>query len=240
MKILCTICARGGSKGVPGKNLRMIAGKPLLAHTIELAVGFDLFDAVVFSSDCTKLMQIASNYGADVFFQREKHLASDEAGKIPVIQDAHRRSCKYFNSSFDIHFDLDCTSPLRNNSDITNAFKLFTDSNSDLTVSGTPSRKSPYFNIVERDENSWIKLVKQTERQVVARQEAPQCFDLNASFYIWKQKALLECDQLFLPRTTLYEMPAYRSIDIDDELDMFVVEQILEGKWDDWKTNYEL
>ena len=240
MTILCTICARGGSKGVIGKNSRLVAGKPLIAHTIDLAVKCDLFDHVVFSSDCLKLMNIAKEHGASVFFKRDSSLASDTAAKIPVIQDAHLRSTDYFNKSFRVHFDLDCTSPLRNNSDLINAFKLFSDSNSDLTLSGTPSRKSPYFNIVERDENRWIKLVKQTERQVVSRQEAPECFDLNASFYIWKQKALLECDQLFLPRTTLYEMPAYRSIDIDDELDMFVVEQILEGKWDDWKTNYKL
>ena len=72
MKVLCTICARGGSKVFTGKNLRLVAGKPLLAHTIELAVQFDLFDAVVFSSDCSDLMEVARSYGANVFFQREK------------------------------------------------------------------------------------------------------------------------------------------------------------------------
>ena len=237
MKVLCTICARGGSKGVPRKNLRMIAGKPLIAHTIELAVRFGLFDEVVFSSDCEELMDVAKSYGASVFFKREDRLASDSAGKIPVIQDAHRRSCKYFKTNFDIHFDLDCTSPLRLESDLVEAFDLFTQTDSDLTVSGAYSRKSPYFNMVEMNEKGWVKLIKQTPDKIVARQQSPRCYDLNASFYIWKKSALLKSEQLFLPRTTLYEMPIHRSIDIDDNFDLFIVEQVLEGKWADWMQN---
>jgi len=239
LKILCTICARGGSKGIHKKNLRTIAGKPLLAHTIELAVRFKLFDAVVFSSDCPELMKLAIDYGASVFFRRDHDLSSDRAGKIAVIQDAHRRSCEYFKTSFDVHFDLDCTSPLRNESDLTNAYKLFKDTDSDLTVTGSQSRKSPYFNMVEINDDGWATLSKEPQHEVVARQKSPRCFDLNASIYIWKRKALLESNQLFLPKTTLYEMPAYRSIDIDEELDMFIVEQILEGKWENWKSGFD-
>ena len=234
MKVLCTICARGGSKGIHKKNLRTIAGKPLIAHTIELAVRFKLFDAVVFSSDCSDLMEVARTYGANVFFKREKSLSSDNAGKIPVIQDAHRRSCEYFQTSFDVHFDLDCTSPLRIEHDLINAFNLFTKTDSDLTISGTKSRKSPYFNIVEVEEDGWVKLSKKSNNNIVSRQQAPQCFDLNASFYIWKKSALLESTELILPRTTIYEMPPERSIDIDDSLDLFMVEQILSGRWADW------
>ena len=153
MKVLCTICARGGSKGIHKKNLRRIAGKLLIAHTIELAARLKLFDAVVFSSDCSDLMEVARTYGANVFFKRDKSISSDNAGKIPVIQDVYRRSCEYFKTSFDVHFDLDCTSPLRIENDLINAFNLFTKTDSDLTISGTKSRKSPYFNIVEVEED---------------------------------------------------------------------------------------
>ena len=144
MTILCTICARGGSKGVTGKNSRLVAGKPLIAHTIDLAVKCDLFDHVVFSSDCPKLMNIAKEHGASVFFKRDSSLASDTAAKIPVIQDAHLRSTDYFNKSFRVHFDLDATSPLRTEGDLLNAYELFLSTDSDLTVSGMRARHSPF------------------------------------------------------------------------------------------------
>ena len=89
--------------------------------------------------------------------------------------------------------------------------------------------------MVEINDDGWATLSKKPQKVVVARQKALKCFDLNASIYIWKRQALLECNELFLPKTTLYEMPACRSVDIDEELDMFVVEQILEGKWENWK-----
>tara|TARA_Y100000589_G_scaffold332062_1_gene388944 strand:+ start:1732 stop:2451 length:720 start_codon:yes stop_codon:yes gene_type:complete len=239
MSILCTICARGGSKGVLAKNSRIVAGKPLIAHTIELAVNCSLFDHVVFSSDCSILMEIASQYGASVFFKRESSLASDHAAKIPVIQDAHLRSSAYFKKPFDVHFDLDATSPLRTNEDLFKAYELFLSTDSDLTVSGMAARHSPYFDMVEENSDGWIQLVKPTEEQVVSRQNSPRCFELNASLYIWKSEALLSGQELFVPKTSLYEMSPEKSIEIDTEFDLFMVEQILLGKWDDWRTKDE-
>lgn len=239
MSILCTICARGGSKGVVGKNGRLVAGKPLLAHTIDLAVQCDLFDHVVFSSDCPKLMNIAKKHGASVFFKRDSSLASDTAAKIPVIQDAHLRSKDYFNKTFSVHFDLDATSPLRTTEDLLSAYKLFSTTGSDLTVSGMKARHSPYFDMVEKNNDGWVQLIKMPEEQVFSRQKSPLCYELNASFYIWKSEALMSGQQLFLPKTTLYEMSPEKSIEIDTEFDLFIVEQILLGKWDSWRGQNE-
>lgn len=228
--ILCTICARGGSKGVKNKNIRPLLSKPLIAYTIEQAKNSQLFKHVVVSTDSDAIADVAVKYGAEVFFKREAHLSSDEAGKLDVIRDAFMRSEKFFNTKFDYLVDLDATSPLRNISDIKESLAQFVNNDNDNLITAAPARRSPYFNLVEIAENGKVILSKKPEKPILSRQTSPKCFDMNASIYIWKRKIILEEKALFLEKTGLFVMPEERSLDIDSELDFEIVEFLMNKK----------
>lgn len=228
--ILCTICVRGGSKGLKNKNIKLLNGKPLIAYTIEQAKASNLFSHIVVSTDSDDIIQVAKEYGADVFFKRTKELSDDKAGKVKAIQDAFIRSEKHFNTKFDYLFDLDATSPLRIVSDLHHSFKQFLKNDNDILQTAMPSRKSPYFNLVELDKNEHLYLSKKLEKPVLRRQDSPKCYDLNASIYIWKREAILKYDTVFVENCGLYIMPEERSIDIDNELDFQFAEFIMKRK----------
>jgi len=227
MKILCSICARAGSKGVKNKNIREIAGKPLIAWTIEQAKESNLFDHVVISSDSDKIIELAKEYGAEVFFKRDQFLSSDQAGKLDVIKDLLLKSEKFYDKKFDYIIDLDVTSPLRDVEDIINSFNYFLETDSDNLITASLSRRSPYFNMVEVVDGK-VRLVK--EGKFLRRQDVPKTYDMNASIYIWKRESLLNHKTIFLDKTALYIMPEERSIDIDSELDYKIVEILLKEK----------
>ena len=153
MKILCTICGRGGSKGVKNKNLIKINGKPLLYYSIKQAIKSKLFDEIVISTDSLKIQKIAKKYGASSWFLREKKLSTDKAAKLPVIRDSLIKSEKYFGKVFDYVVDLDVSSPLRNIQDIRVAFQKCLKKNYDNMFSVFISKKNPYFNMVEIIDN---------------------------------------------------------------------------------------
>ncbi len=225
--ILCTICARGGSKGVKNKNIKELNGKPLIAYTIEQAKASQLFEHIVVSTDSDDIADIAKQFGAEVFFKRSKQLASDTAGKLDVIRDAFMRSEEYYNKQFDYLIDLDATAPLRSVDDIINAFNQFKANGNDNLITAMPSRRSPYFNLVEQDKNGKVYLSKTLDSTIVRRQDAPKSYDMNASIYIWKRDVILNNNSIFLENTGLYVMPEERSIDIDTPLDYKFVEFIM-------------
>lgn len=226
-KVLCTICARGGSKGVKNKNIKEINGKPLIAYTIEQAKDSGLFEHIVISTDSDEIADIAKEYGAEVFFKRSVEMASDTAGKLDVIRDAFMRSEEYYNKQFDYLIDLDATAPLRDIDDIIDSFNQFLENNNDNLITAMPSRRSPYFNLVEVDSVGKVSLSKQLDNSIVRRQDAPKSYDMNASIYIWKRDSILNEKLLFLENTGLYVMPEERSIDIDTELDYKFVEFLM-------------
>ena len=226
-KILCTICARGGSKGVKNKNIKELYGKPLIAYTIEQAKATGLFEHIVISTDSDDIADIAKKYGAEVFFKRSAEMASDTAGKLDVIRDAFIRSEAYYNKQFDYLIDLDATAPLRNIEDIINSFNQFKNDNNDNLITAMPSRRSPYFNLVEQDKSGKVYLSKKLDSAIVRRQDAPKSYDMNASIYVWKRDTILNEKALFLESTGLYVMPEERSIDIDTELDYKFVEFLM-------------
>jgi len=225
-RYLCTICARGGSKGVPGKNIRNIAGKPLIAHTIDVAKETGLFDVIAVSSDSQEILDIAKEYGATLLVLRPAELAQDSSGKLPVIQHAAQEAIKQ-EGAFDILVDLDVTSPLRNKQDILNAIELLKATDATNVITGSEARRSPYFNLVEDHEAPFVKLSKSLENSIVRRQASPNCYDMNASIYVWPIKEFANEPYMFTKRTALYEMPVSRSWDIDEPLDFEIVEFLL-------------
>lgn len=226
MKSIVTICARGGSKGVKGKNVRTIAGHPLIVHTLRQAKTSGLFHSFAVSSDSEQILDYARAEGF-IAIKRPDDMAGDQAAKLPVIRHCVEAAEELAGIKFDFCLDLDCTSPLRNIDDIAAVMELVKRSEVPNVITAMPARRSPYFNMVELGEHGEIRLAKKLEKPVVRRQDAPQCFDMNASIYAWKREILMNENTLFLNGTALHVMPEERSIDIDSELDFDIVEMLL-------------
>ena len=228
MKRLCTLCARGGSKGVKNKNVRVLGGKPLIAHSILQARDSGLFDAIAVSSDDADILEAAREWGADHLVERPAELATDSAAKMPAIRHCVKTVMDLTGTDFDTFVDLDATAPLRIAKDIEGAVALLENSDADNVITGTPARRSPYFNLVECDSRGRVHLSKPSEQAVVRRQDCPPCYDLNASIYVWHRAALFaDYETVIGANTLLFEMPEERSVDIDSELDFQFVAFLL-------------
>ena len=227
MSRLCTICARGGSKGVPGKNLQELLGKPLIAHTVDQARRSALFAAVAVSSDSEQILEAARRAGADILVRRPDELASDSAPKLPAIRHCVESAERELGRQFPVFADLDATSPLRLPEDIAGAVRLLEERGVSSVITGAPARRSPYFNLVELDARGVAHLSKEPDRPIERRQDAPRCFDMNASIYVWRREAFFRHPAVFYDDTLLFEMPEDRSIDIDSHLDFDVVRMLM-------------
>ena len=226
MKILCTICARAGSKGVANKNLRLINNKPLIVYSIEQAIATKLFDQIVVSSDSKEIREVALANGATFCVDRPAELATDTAPKLPAIKHCVENAEGKFGQ-FEVIIDLDATAPLRESSDIIGALELLQSAQADNVITGTPAHRSPYFNLVETDVNGIVSLSKPPANVVARRQDSPQCFDMNASIYVWRRQALFANENLFTGNTRLFVMPRERSLDIDSQADFEMVEWMM-------------
>ena len=222
MNILCTICARKGSKGIKGKNLLKIKNKSLIFYTIDQAQKIKSINDIVISTDLKLSPKELKKRRLKVFFKREKKLSNDKVGKVPVIRDALKRAEKYYNKQYEIIIDLDVTSPLRSLTDIKNAISKFINSKSNNLITLCESRKNPYFNMVEIIKKV-PNLVINSRKTIRRRQDAPKIYDMNASIYLWKRKFLMKSDNLFSKKTMYYLMPVNRSIDIDNINDFKLV-----------------
>lgn len=226
MKII-TICARGGSVGVPGKNVRPLLGKPLISWTIDQAFASGLSPRVVVSTDSPEIADVARAYGAEVPFVRPSNLATADAPKLPVL--LHLVNWLEANGEkVDTLIDLDPTSPLRHVKDI-HACVALLDDQTDLVITGYESDKNPYFNMVENHPDGYAGLVCKPSKEVFGRQHAPRVYAMNASIYVWRRSALT-ASLWSSPRVRLYQMPRERSIDIDHPLDFDLVEMIMKRR----------
>ena len=187
MSILCIICARKGSKEIKNKALKLVKKKPLIYFTIKQALRSKIFDEVVVSTDSAKIQKVAKSFGAKSWFLRPKSLSKDNSSKLLAIKHALQESEFFFKKKFDICFDLDLTSPLRNLDDIKKALKKFKKGNFNNLFSVTEAKKNPYFNMVEKNKNTY-SLSKKSKKNIFSRQKTPKVFELNASIYIFSRK----------------------------------------------------
>lgn len=227
MRRLCTVCARGGSKGITSKNIRQLLDKPLIAYSLEQARNCGLFEMIAVSSDSSAILDAARRYGADLLVERPLELATDTAAKVPAIRHCVETAERHAGMRFDVLVDLDATSPLRLPEDIVGAVNLLEERKISNVITAAPARRSPYFNLVELGSDGIVRLSKPLPRQVHRRQDAPPAYDMNASIYVWRRDALFEDPSVFRPDTALYVMPEDRSVDIDSELDFRIVELLL-------------
>ena len=224
---ICTICARGGSKGVPNKNIRPLFGKPLIVHSIEQARASGLFATLAVSSDSPEILETARRAGVEHLVKRPDAMASDSAAKLPAIQHCVKSVEEKTGRRFEIMVDLDATAPLRTREDIAGAVALQERGGCSNVITGCPAHRSPYFNLVEATPAGFVRLSK-PGTGIARRQDSPACYDCNASIYVWPRATFFASDSVLMPETKLFEMPAERSLDIDTELDFALVEFLMQ------------
>ncbi len=227
MSRICTICARGGSKGVPGKNTALLEDLPVIAHSIVQARHSELFEGIALSSDSDEILSVGEEYGVDWLIERPAEMATDTAGKLPAIRHCLLAAEEKAGKIFDVLVDLDATSPLRLIEDILGAVEMQESTGVTNVITGSPSRRSPYFNLVEEDSEGRVQVSKKLDSPVLRRQDAPACFDMNASIYVWRRDTFVEDPQVFYGDTKIFVMPEDRSFDIDHPLDFEIVKLIL-------------
>lgn len=238
MKILVTIAARGGSKGVKNKNIRELCGKPLIAYTIEQALKWGKASKVLVSTDSPEIAETARRFGAEAPFLRPPELSTDTAPKVPVIRHAWREAEKLYGETYDFVVDLDATAPLRRITDIETALKTAMKKRSSTLFSVVPAHKNPYFNMVELARDGCARLCKKPGESVKRRQDAPKVYDLNASIYVYSREFLQgDSPTVFTDRSAVHVMDEMSGTDIDKEVDFKFVEFIIKERL--WKFDYD-
>lgn len=232
MNVLVTICARAGSKGVMNKNIRDFCGNPLIRYTLEAYQSFCELEKNLISNiylalntDSKELIQQMDEERVDyILIKRKEDLAGDTVAKFDVIKDTMIEAEKICKIDFDVIIDLDLTSPIRTGKDIAGTFHaLLENEDADISFSVAESRRSPYFNMVYKKENGYYGTV--FESKVVARQQAPICYDMNASIYAYRKMYLIS-GNMHDRKAVIWVMPDTGILDIDKEMDFELLEVI--------------
>ena len=225
MKTYAFIFARGGSKGVPGKNIKEICGKPLIAYSIELAKEIECIEKIYVSTEDANIVNIAKKYGADII-PRPRDLAQDDSSEWLSWQHA----VKWLGTkgeSFDIFVSLPTTAPLRNKKDISQCLASL-DEKTDMVVGITEATRSPYFNMVKKNDDGFIDVLIKNDNCYTRRQETPVVFDLTTVAYVSRPDFIIKSSGIFDGRVLGVEIPAERALDIDTEMDFEIAEFLMD------------
>ena len=234
-RTLAVIPARGGSKGLPGKNVRLLAGRPLIAYAIETALASKLIDRVIVSTDDPEIARIARAYGAEVPFMRPQELALDDSPEWLVWRHAIQTLGAYENGLvMDVFVCIPPTSPLRAVEDVDACINALLGSDADIVITIKKAGRNPYFNMVLLDEKNVARLVMPSEQIIYGRQGAPPVFDMTTVAYVARPQFILNAKSIFEGKVKAVLIPEERALDIDTELDFkfaeFLIEQSLINK----------
>jgi len=233
MTILSVISARGGSLGLPGKNIRPLLNKPLIVWSIEQALATPEIDRVVVSTDSEEIAEIAKDAGAEIPFIRPDYLSSSKSGKFDVFKHALVSCEKYYNEKYEIYVDLDCTSPLRDVSDISaciNKFRTIHKNGVDGIFTICSARKNPYFNLLEADDAGALKICKKLSSTIVRRQDAPIVYEHVASTYVLSPDYIRLASFLLEGHLEGYDIGIEKSFDVDSDFDFLLIEYLMKRK----------
>jgi N,N'-diacetyl-8-epilegionaminate cytidylyltransferase len=222
---VAAIFARGGSKGVPRKNIRLLAGKPLIAHAIEKARASHWIDRVIISTDDAEIADVARQYGADVPFMRPPELARDDAPEWLAWQHAIRALQN--EHAMDVFVSVPPTSPLRATADLDACIEKLWTGDADIIITARPAERNPYFNMIVLDDAGNARLVIPPTGRVFRRQDAPVVYDITTVAYAARPAFVLRAAGIFDGRVQAVIVPPERAIDIDTELDFKIAETIL-------------
>lgn len=228
MKNFAFIFARGGSKGLRGKNIKLLAGKPLLQYSIDTALNSPSIDKVFVSTDDADIAQVAVNSGA-LLIKRPPELATDTSPEWLSWRHAVEWAEQHYGK-FDGFVSLPATSPLRDIIDVEAALEQLIKAGADICISVTPANRSPYFNMIKKIDNDLIELVNKPTSDVNRRQDAPEVFDITTVVYATTPEFILKSYGLFSGTVTSIEVPKARAVDIDDIYDFKLAQAILQGE----------
>lgn len=231
MKVLITICARGGSKGIPGKNIRKLNNKPLIYYTLEVATKFSEHYStdIQLSTDDDEISEVVRSFGYSTAYKRPAEMASDTAGKIDAIRDAWKYAENYYQKEYDYVLDLDVTSPMRNVDDLLNAFQIIQANPLALNLfSVNTANRNPYFNMVEESDSGFVKLVK-GDAKIKSRQEAPKVYDMNASFYFYRRRFFDGTYSTSITDNSMIYVMNHICFDLDHPIDFTLMELLLQN-----------
>ncbi len=230
MSTIALICARGGSKGLPGKNIRPLAGKPLIAWAIAHARAVPRIDRVVVSTDSPEIAEVARSYGAEVPFLRPAELARDDSPEWLAWRHAVEFFIQVDGAYPDQLVSVPATAPLRQPEDIENCLDEYEKGGADIVVTITDSHRSPYFNMVTRDETGAARLVIPPRGVVSRRQDAPVVYDMTTVAYVTSAEFILTHDHVFAGAVKAVHVPPERALDIDTELDFRIAECLIQPR----------
>ncbi|MDC3234536.1 acylneuraminate cytidylyltransferase family protein [Candidatus Puniceispirillum sp.] len=218
------IFARGGSKGLPGKNIRMLAGKPLIAWAIEHSHAVQRIRRVIVSTDSEEIAAVAAQYGAEVPFLRPSHLARDNSPEWLSWRHALEFIRNDEGSFPDVMVSVPVTAPLRQPADIERCLERFSAGDADVVVTVTDAYRNPFFNMVTKRSNGSVELVFPPSSGISCRQDAPEVFDMTTVAYVADPEFVMKHESAFAGRVKAVHVPNERSIDIDTLLDFEMAE----------------
>ena len=221
------VFARGGSKGLPGKNLARLAGKPLVGHAIEAALAARTVDRVVMSTDDPEIAAVARDWGAEVPFMRPAELADDDSPEWLAWKHALDAVDADGPAPVETFVAVPPTSPLRLPADIDACVERFREGDVDVVMTVTPAARNPYFNMVALDADEYAHLVMPRPAALHHRQAAPEVFDVTTVCYVARPAFLRQANDIFEGRVGVVRVPAERAIDIDTEIDLRVAEAMI-------------
>lgn len=224
------IFARGGSKGLPGKNIRPLAGKPLIAWAIECAKSVQRIRRVIVSTDSDEIASTALKYGAEVPFMRPANLAEDNSSEWM----AWRHALNYLNETEgclpEAMVSVPTTAPLRMPEDVENCLNLFSCGDVDTVITTTDAHRNPWFNMVKTNTKGMVELIISPNSDVFRRQDAPQVYDVTTIAYVAKPEFVMANEGIFDGCVRAVQVPVERSIDIDTLLDFEIAEFLMKRK----------
>ena len=225
MNPLIIITARGGSKGIPYKNIKPLNGKPLICYSIDVARQYTTDSNICVSTDDDKIISVVEQYGLKVPFKRPAELASDNASSNDVLVHA-RNYYEQQGRVFDVVILLQPTSPFRKVDFLREAVALY-DPNIDMVVSVKEASANPYYNCFEENSNGYLVISKSLEHPISRRQDAPKVWEYNGSIYVINPISLKVKGMNYFNSIRKYQMPDIYSIDIDTNFDWKMAELLL-------------
>jgi CMP-N-acetylneuraminic acid synthetase len=223
--IIAFVFARGGSKGLPRKNLLPLSGKPLIVHSIEMALSLSRVSKVVVSTDDYEIADVARKAGAEVPFMRPVELATDTAAEWlawrHAINELHKNG-----ENFDVFLSLPATAPLRNLADVNCCLDALQNTSCDAVITVREAERSPYFNMVRQNPDSSVQLA--IEGRFHRRQDAPVLYDMTTVAYAVRTDFILKAERIFDGKVQAVMIPRERALDIDTEMDMLIAEALID------------
>jgi CMP-N-acetylneuraminic acid synthetase len=227
MSKVVLICARGGSKGLPGKNLKALRGIPLIVRAIRQAQNIERIDRVIVSTDCKEIVRVARDAGADVPFIRPPELARDDSPEWGVWRHAIVHLKEVERTPLDVLMVVPTTAPLRSKEDLESCLDEYEKGQADVVVTVTDAHRNPYFNQVQIGTDGLANLAVQPKRPVTRRQDAPSVYDLTTVAYVVDPEFVMVKDGIFEGHVRTVFVPKDRALDIDTHLDFKIAELCL-------------